>query len=192
MLTPRQREVRKALVKSKGLIQVRDLADRFKVGRVSIWRDMQAIRKIRPVHVDDFTEEAEISESLAWFDTMEAIVLDELTVNEVQCQEHAGHVVAIGFLNVRCNLLGQLRSVRSDRQDFLLKIGYIKEAPKRFHLETPISEMSKAELDDEITELDKRIIELEGGLGNDTARAVEGEAEALPLPPEEDDRVQGT
>jgi len=194
-LTPRQQEVRRLLVRHKGLISGAEIARKLNVGRTTVWRDINAIQEHRPLPENQYVEEKEITASLEWFDQMERQLMDELEANDRSIEAHQGEMSQVPFLHVRCNLLNQLRSLRTDRREFLLKIGYLREAPKRLSLETPLSEMSREELDREIHVLDERIRDLEGsdsGPGPGTeGNSAGGEAEALPLPPEADDHLQG-
>ena len=188
-LTPRQRAIRREIIKRHGLVRPSELAQIIGVSRITIWRDMKAIDKFQPIPADDFAEEVEVKRSLQWFDEMESNLMDELEANEAEVDAHAGSHSQVGFLNVRCNLLGQLRSLRTERREFLLRIGYLREAPKRLTVDTPISELSREQIDAEIATLDQRIAELEGHDHEDGS--AEGEEATLPLPAQKDDHLQG-
>lgn len=140
-LNQRQREVRKLLVKHKGMISCAEIGRKLGAGRTTIWRDLQTIRKHRPMQHEEYDPEQEkqaIDQAIAWYDSMESSLLDELEENDREIEGRAGQDSQIGYVNARLGLLGQLRTLNEHRNDFLLKIGYLTEAPKRVRWEDAI------------------------------------------------------
>ncbi len=194
-LSPRQRLVRRELIRSKGMTSNREMADMFGVNRVTIWKDRQAIKKHRPIPEDEYVEEVEIQQALDHFRDMTIQLMDELEENEMQIEAYGDSPSVVGFLNIRVNLINQLRQVQSDRRSFLLEIGYITATTKRFSVETPISDVKEdAKIQSEIDELDEKIALIEGQINEPSqsakvSRAKKAETETLPIPAKEDDRL---
>lgn len=136
-LNPRQREVRRLLVKHRGMISSTEIADRLQCNRTTVWRDRKAIAKHRPIKEEEASrlERDEIEDALQWFSQMEDQLLCDLEETEKEIEERQGENSQIPFQNVRCNLLGQLRGLMNERRQFLLAIGMLTEAPKTLRWE---------------------------------------------------------
>lgn len=130
-LTARQREIRKALIATRGSVSSAELAAKYGVSRVTIWRDRTMVRRLAPPPADRFDEDTEIQRALAAFQDQEEMVSDELERVDAQANAHAGTTGMALFLNLRANLLGQLRDIEAKRQAFLLSIGWITQAESR-------------------------------------------------------------
>ena len=59
-LNPRQQEVRKALIRGRGMANSAALAEALGVTRQCIWRDRRIIATIRPLPPDEWDEVAEV------------------------------------------------------------------------------------------------------------------------------------
>jgi hypothetical protein len=161
-LNARQVEIKKLLYAAKGDISSQDLADRFGVGRTTIWKDRIAIRRRYPPKLDHWDENSERAKALDWFDAMEERLFDELDENERRIVRMTGPA-AIGFLNVRVSLLAQIRNLESERRSFLLQVGLFKEAPKELHIESrTLAALSGRDLDDEIAKTRERLARIRG------------------------------
>lgn len=137
-LNQRQRKIRKLLVQHKGMISCAEIGRQLNVGRTTVWRDMKVIRKHRPMKHEEYDVEAEkqeIDRALAWYESMESNLLDELEENDREIEGRAGLDSQIAYINARLNLLGQLRSLHENKNDFMLKIGYLTEASKTVRFE---------------------------------------------------------
>ena len=145
-LNRRQRLVRKRLVASHGTVSSTELAEEFDVDRTTIWRDKQIIAKVRPIEVPqaELIEKDELARALTWFDETEEQLMCELQDNDREIEERRGTSAAIPFLNVRCNLLGQLRAHAGDRRSFLLSVGLLTEAPKTLRWEDALAAIRAA------------------------------------------------
>jgi len=138
------------------------MADQLGVNRTTIWRAIQAIRKVRPLEESDYAEDEEIRESLSWYDDTLESIMEEIETNEHQVGS-APPNQKVGYLNVRLGLLNQLRTVREDRRRFMLDIGLLTQVPAEFLVRgRGLASMSDEQLLTHIQDLNQKLAELGG------------------------------
>jgi len=197
ILTPRQWAIRKSLIKAHGMISNQELADIHNVCRTTVWKDRMIIAEVKPITDRPYDEDAEIKSALAHFEDISTQLMDELQQNDIQVETFGHTLAVVSFLNVRVNLLGQVRQNQTDRRNFLLEIGYLKATAKEFSLTTPLHKMTDQEIMKEIDETNAKLALIKGPLDgdqgeNNSSGSPVDETQTLSLPAEDDDRIQGS
>jgi hypothetical protein len=146
-LSPRQREMRKMMIRERP--SIRRLCEHFGIDRVTCWRDRCAIADRAPLPADPFDESSEIPKALAKFDEHHELVSDELRRVDDAAEVHAGSPGQAMFLNLRANLLGQLRDIEKQRQAFCVSIGLFTSPESRHHHTHDYAGMTQAQAEAE-------------------------------------------
>ena len=148
------------MVRTKGLVTTKELCEKFNVDRTTIWRDKKAITINRPLPEERGLVRSEVEEAIRYFEDMESRIEDELQDNNVMVDSYRDTPAVVGFLTIRVNLINQLRQCRQDRLAFEFSIGLLKEVPKRFQLDQPISDFTGNAIDEEERRVDLALLEL--------------------------------
>lgn len=168
ILSPLQRKVRAAVVKGRGQLGQKEIAEKLGIDRSTVWRALQVIQEINPLPQASHDEVRAIQSALAWHDTMIAALMDELQQNEHMIDAYDGAGV-VGFLNIRLGLLRQIHDAHTTKHRFMMDIGLMTQAPQELIVtHRGLQDMQGAELDAEISRLNAEIAELEargGGTG---------------------------
>jgi predicted ATP-dependent endonuclease of OLD family len=153
-LNPRQREIRKMLIREKGLVSPAELADQFRVSRQQIWRDIKRIEAHAPPPPDGWNELEAVQQSIREFRQQLQRVDDELEICEREAAARSGRKSSTGIYAVRARLLDERRRTLEGLNQFLLQIGYISEVPRHLILEKRLADLEGPELDAHIENLE--------------------------------------